>query len=276
MYVWVSYYASSSSSQAQVSAYLHGDNDFRSPNDENNASLYSAKAEKRFARTTSSASSRQWTLLKIPFVYTGTATPSYMLVNLTTNAVPGEGNANDSLSVDDIVFVYSAWLTGIDIGEYSIGDFDKGVMDYHLHVDDSSLLDRGEVVAHTEVADATVEVERQRVDDTSVRIEITVTAEDGVTEKVYTVMLTTGASDGSTFLGVNETAQSMSGLKVYPNPAADQLTVECNGEVVLTDLSGRVARRIVSDGRATIDLTDLPKGSYIVRCGNMARSIVKK
>ena len=60
MYVWVSYYAESGSSEAQISAILHGDNDFRAPNHENDASLYCGKAVAQFTRTTSSSSSDQW------------------------------------------------------------------------------------------------------------------------------------------------------------------------------------------------------------------------
>ncbi len=40
MYVWVSFYAASSSSVAQVEAIIHGDNDFRAPNHVGDASKY--------------------------------------------------------------------------------------------------------------------------------------------------------------------------------------------------------------------------------------------
>lgn len=62
LYVWVSFYAASSSSQAQITAILHGVSDFKSPNQVGQTGLYS-----------------------------GTAEPHYMLVNMTTNRNPGEG-----------------------------------------------------------------------------------------------------------------------------------------------------------------------------------------
>ena len=68
MYVWVSYYAESGESEAQVEVILHGDNDFRAPNDLGNSSLYKARATARTTRTTSSAYEMQWQQLKVPFV----------------------------------------------------------------------------------------------------------------------------------------------------------------------------------------------------------------
>ncbi len=274
MYVWVSYYAADAGSQAQVSAILHGDNDFRAPNQEGDASLYCAKAVARFGRTTSSAHSYQWQQMKVPFVYDGNAAPRYMLVNLTTNATPGGGDGNDSLSIDDIEFVYSAWLTGISVGGQPIEGFQKGRFDYTLHVDDASLLADGSVTVTTEASDATVGIERMAVDTIpeSALFVITVTAEDGVTVRTYTVRLIHGEPGP---VGIDSPVAPAS-LRVYPNPTTDHVTVQAEGLVLLTDLQGRELLRRTVHGSARLDLHTLPAGTYLLRCGQATRRLVKK
>ena len=274
MYVWVSYYAASGSSQAQVSAILHGDNDFRAPNQEGDANLYCAKAVARFGRTTSSAHSYHWQQLKVPFVYDGNAAPRYMLVNLTTNATPGGGDSNDSLSVDDIEFVYSAWLVGISLGGQPLEGFQKGRFDYTLYVDDPSLLADGSVTATTEVSDATVGIERLAVDTVpeSALFVVTVTAEDGVTVRTYTVRVIHGEPNP---VGIVGPAASRI-LDVYPNPTARFATVQAVGLVLLTDLQGRELLRREVHGGTRLDLGPLPSGTYLLRCGQQTRRVVKE
>lgn len=269
MYVWVSFYAGSSSSHAQVTAYLHGDNDFRAPNDEGNTSLYCGIAQASFTRTTTSASSMQWQQLKVPFVYSGSSTANYMLINLTTNATPGGGAANDSLSIDDIEFVYSAWLSGITVGGEPIDGFEKGVMAYSLHVDDLE----AEVNATTEVSDATVTVSRQAVSDTTVRVTIDVVAEDNTTMRTYTVTLSSGAPAVGIAQPLNQLASRM---HVYPNPATDKVSVEADGCVEMYDMYGRRLSSSNVRGCTTMSLDGMPAGIYLLRCGGATTRIVKR
>ncbi len=269
MYVWVSFYAGSSSSHAQVTAYLHGDNDFRAPNDEGNTSLYCGIAQASFTRTTTSASSMQWQQLKVPFVYSGSSTANYMLINLTTNATPGGGAANDSLSIDDIEFVYSAWLSGITVGGEPIDGFEKGVMAYSLHVDDLE----AEVNATTEVSDATVAISRQAVSDTTVRVTIDVVAEDNTTMRTYTVTLSSGAPAVGIAQPLNQLASQM---HVYPNPASDKVSVEADGCVEMYDMYGRRLSSSDVRGCTTMRLDGMPAGIYLLRCGGATTRIVKR
>lgn len=271
MYVWVSYYAASGNSQAQVSAILHGDNDFRSPNQENDASLYRAKAVAQFTRTTSSSHSYQWQLMKVPFVYSGNAAARYMLLNLTTNAVPGGGDGDDSLSIDDIVFVYSSWLTDITVDGHAIENFQKGQLDYLLHVDDTALLTDARIAVVTEVDDATVTVDQQRTDDTSALVLITVTAEDGVSVHTYTLTLTSGHPA----VGITSPTAAAR-LEVYPNPAHATVTIEVDGPVSLLSLDGRTLQHYNVSGSTTIDLSPLPAGTYLLRTGTAVRRLIKR
>lgn len=269
MYVWVSFYAQSEGSQAQVSAFLHGNNDFQSPNHENNANLYCGKAVIQFPRTTTSASSMQWQQLKIPFVYDGNASPAYMLINLTTNATPGSGDANDSLSIDDIEFIYSSWLNGISVGGEPISWFSKGTMDYTVGVSDTSQLTTSEVTATPEASDATLRIDRSRLDDTTALVAITVTAEDGVTMHTYCVTLTSSNSVGIDAVKGNP-------MQIYPNPATDRITVEAEGEVKLHDLTGRLLTTRTVHGSDTFDLTPFPSGVYLLRYGQTIYRVIKK
>ncbi|MDD3281804.1 MAG: hypothetical protein PHC83_09600, partial [Bacteroidales bacterium] len=55
IYVWTKFWAASASSQARISAIIHGNTDFKDPNDLNTATAYAAKAESQFTRTGSTA-----------------------------------------------------------------------------------------------------------------------------------------------------------------------------------------------------------------------------
>lgn len=275
MYVWVSFYAASAASQAQVSAIVHGDNDFRAPNQENNADLYCGKAQARFTRTTSSASVMQWQQVKVPFVYDGHSEARYLLVNITTNATPGSGSANDSLSIDDIEFVYSAWLTGILVDGHPIGGFRQELLDYTVHVDDAGMLSSCVLEGIPEAADATVSTTLQPVDDTTSLALLTVTAEDGITVRTYRITLTTGHPEGAAPLGIADAHPRM-GFTCYPNPVADRLTVEAHGEVRLCTLTGRLLQRHQVRGSATLDLSALPSGTYLLRCNGATQKVVKQ
>ena len=189
MYVWVSFYAANAASVAQVSVIIHGDSDFKSPNDENSSSLYKAKAVAYTTRTTSSASQMNWQQVKVPFYYNGNSAARYILVNISTNNIPGSGEANDSLSVDDIEFIYSAWLNGINVDGAPIAGFAKNTFNYAVSVADTAALMTAAVAVQTEVSDATVQETRTRTSDSTATVTLTVTAEDGVTVKTYTVAL---------------------------------------------------------------------------------------
>ena len=189
MYVWVSFYAASASSTGMVKAILHGNSDFRSPNHESNTSLYRGKAAATFTRTTSSNTTRQWVQQRVPFVYDGTSSVNYVLMSLATNVTAGGGSAYDSLSVDDIEFIYSAWLDNICINWDTIPTFNRGTLDYTDTVDSYSLLCSSTIQFSTQVADATTTVDTLWMNDTTRRFIIHVLAEDTVTAHDYTVTL---------------------------------------------------------------------------------------
>ena len=66
-------------------------------------------------------------------------------------------------------------------------------------------------------------------------------------------------------------------LIIYPNPVTNRLTVETSGsdeEVVLYDVLGRVVQRTrLVAGKASLDLSALPAGVYVVRVGTLTQRV---
>ena len=271
IYMWVSYYAANAASETSVKAIIHGDSDFQDPNHNDNASLYCGKAVVDFGRTTSSASEMGWTLLKVPFEYSGTADPAYMIISLTTNKTPGGGDANDSLSIDDIVLVYSAWLNDISLDGNTIEGFSKGVMDYDLGLGESFDAIVSGLGYQTEVADAAVErgVAYGRAgEDSLMVVTLTVTAEDGVTQRVYTVRASQHIESEEPPVDppVGLDVMEANVLTVYPNPACSRVCVRSEEEVLcleLMEVSGRIVR--VARGASELSLSGIPQGNYVLR-----------
>ncbi len=190
MYVWVSYYASSASSQGSVRAYLHGDSDFRDPNDCTTTSLYRGKAVAQFSRTTTSASTPTWVQQRVPFVYDGTSSVNYVLMSMTTNTTAGGGSANDSLSVDDIEFIYSAWLDSLYVNNVAVANFQRDIFNYTDTLADVAALQAATVSYVTQASDAMATVDILEPDGLTRQFVLQVLAEDSVTSRTYTVTLT--------------------------------------------------------------------------------------
>ena len=190
MYVWVSYYASSASSQGSVRAYLHGDSDFRDPNDCTTSSSYRGKAVAQFVRTTSSASTPSWVQQRVPFTYDGTSSVNYILMSMTTNTTAGGGSANDSLSVDDIEFIYSAWLDNITLNGDTLDGFQRGLLDYTVSLESLADLHSATLAFVPQANDATVTIDTLTPNDTTLQYVLNVLAEDSLTSRTYTVSLT--------------------------------------------------------------------------------------
>jgi hypothetical protein len=261
MYVWVSFYAASINSVSQVEAIIHGDNDFKAPNDANDASKYKGRAVAQTARTTASDDQMNWQQLKVPFVYSGNSSANYILINLTTNNIPGAGDKHDSLSVDDIEFIYSAWLTDITINGTTIDGFSKGCLNYAIHVDDINAFGTDDIGYTTEVGDATVELSQTGIDDTTVLIRLEVTAEDCTTQKTYRITATSG-TPGEPLEILNPEKNIKN--SIFPNPAHGHIKVDFNGVLEVIDMQGRTVLRHQCTNGESIDISHLPKGLYAV------------
>jgi hypothetical protein len=110
-------------------------------------------------------------------------------------------------------------------------------------------------------------------------LKITVTAEDSITTKTYTVTVNRAYPEDVT--GVSAVAGSL--LRLYPNPVTNgELRIE-NGElkagekILVYSLPGSlVATYEVAAGAVTvINVSQLPQGVYVVKAGARAGKVVK-
>lgn len=274
LYVWVSYYAASRSSEAQVEAIIHGDRDFKAPNDVENTAYFKGRAVAKTTRTTDSPSQMYWTLLKVPFVYNGTDEAHYLLVNMTTNNIPGDGDANDSLSVDDITFIYSAWLNNILLQGNPINGFHRGKLDYALHVDDLQAIDAADISATPQAADSRLDIQLQNVDDSTRLALLNVTAEDSVTTRTYRLFLCAGTARIP--VGI-EAPQKEPLFAIYPNPARGYINIVSHADnemLTIHNMQGQTVLQTPVSGNARIALPPLPHGCYTVTLGGQHRRLI--
>ncbi|MCR5064616.1 MAG: C10 family peptidase [Bacteroidales bacterium] len=71
---------------------------------------------------------------------------------------------------------------------------------------------------------------------------------------------------------------SSTNATLYPNPATNSVTVNgLNGVAVIFDIMGRQVKSIALNGdSATIDISNLPNGLYIIRSGNTSIKFMKR
>lgn len=209
IYVWTKFWAASASSQARISAIIHGNTDFKDPNDLNTATAYAAKAESQFTRTGSTAGACTWVQQKVPFQYTGSSTRNYFLLTFTNNSIPGGGSSGDSLSIDDIELIYSAWITDIKLNSTTISGFNIGTFNYNIQYPRGTNPSVFPTVTYTtevtDVSDTLITYPGKNNGIDSARSVITVVAEDGVTQKVYTINYSIWKSSDSTLSSLGYT-----------------------------------------------------------------------
>jgi len=81
-----------------------------------------------------------------------------------------------------------------------------------------------------------------------------------------------------TSTGVNEVINPLN-ISVFPNPAAEKLTIECTGqsEIEIFNIEGQLLKRLTtSDISTTVDLSDLSGGIYIIKARNRKGIAIKK
>ena len=120
MSVWIKfvpYGTDSSHPYAKVQAILHDKVDYKAgynASDNTGGTHHIGEASNQ----TISSTNNSWQRLSIPFVYDYSTTPSFVLINIATNAYPGGGNADksasggskaDNLYVDDIEMIYNLY-----------------------------------------------------------------------------------------------------------------------------------------------------------------------
>ena len=109
--------------QARISVSLHGNVDYKDPND-------GATGRMAHAAYNFSCPDKDWHQYSYPFTYDNATTPSYILISLTTNAIPGGGSNGDEVYFDDIEMIYNVHLNDLMVDGISIPEFHRDKLDY--------------------------------------------------------------------------------------------------------------------------------------------------
>lgn len=271
VYFWYSYFAASASSKASVRVYIHDDHDYIDHVSVNQDAYTNRKVVRSLERTVSTRNTYSWVQVKEAFVK-GSATANYVLVSLASNEVPQGGEENDALAIDDIVFIYSAWATGISFQNTPIPDFSKGnlgdyvrTVEYVRNLDELTDADF-QVTTESEYANSRVSF----VEESGYtyngrparRAKIHITAEDGGTKDYYVVIY--ALNDDPTYYNISAVADPVDGGSVTMSPDGGSyventtvtLTATPNAHYNFTQWSDGVTTnpRTVT---ATGDVTDL-------------------
>ena len=98
-----------------------------------------------------------WTYFSAPMEYTGNEAADgeqFLLASFTTNPVPG-GSAGDTLTVDQVRFIYNSRLESLTVSGVSLEGFDKNVYEYEL---DGEVPSESDIVAVADGRGAEVSV----------------------------------------------------------------------------------------------------------------------
>ena len=103
---------------------------------------------------------------------------------------------------------------------------------------------------------------------------ITVTAEDGVTTKTYTLVI------NRTDVGIDKLIIDNGQLKIYPNPATGQLRIKNyelreDAEYVIYSVVGQVLLQGQLGQEGQIDVSNLANGMYFLKVGNQVVRFLK-
>lgn len=98
---------------------------------------------------------------------------------------------------------------------------------------------------------------------------ITVIAEDEVTQKTYSVVV------NRTNVGIIEEAETAN-LHVYPNPTSGELTVD-NGQLIVEkiELFDIFGKKVFETNETIFDISHLPAGTYFLRIDETIAKIIK-
>ncbi len=102
---WVKYTNGNAASTARVSAVLHSTYDYQDGYTVDAASAPYKVAEISYNYPSTGG---QWVRKSVPWNYTGPASAhTYVLITFATNSMPGGGNNNDEVLIDDIELIYN-------------------------------------------------------------------------------------------------------------------------------------------------------------------------
>ena len=98
-------------------------------------------------------------------------------------------------------------------------------------------------------------------------------------EQLAKVQQLTYSDNGDHTTSLTDTPADLTNLRVYPNPTAETLVVEGllaeDGQVRLYDQQGQLVKTGAADAaRTTLDVSDLPAGTYLLLCEGGAFKVI--
>ena len=98
-------------------------------------------------------------------------------------------------------------------------------------------------------------------------------------EQLAKVQRLTYSEGGDPTMGMTDAQSDATRLRVYPNPTPETLVVEGlpaeDGQVRLYDQQGQLVKTGVADAaRTTLDVSDLPAGTYLLLCEGGAFKVI--
>ena len=98
-------------------------------------------------------------------------------------------------------------------------------------------------------------------------------------EQLAKVQRLTYSEGGDPTMGMTDAQSDATRLRVYPNPTAETLVVEGlpaeDGQVRLYDQQGQLVKTGAADAaRTTLDVSDLPAGTYLLLCEGGAFKVI--
>lgn len=118
---WVKYSAANSSSEARMKASLHDTYNYKDPED-------AASTTHKVASAVLNYSPTGWTRKAVAFDYSGPATGNtFIIVTFASNAVPGGGDVDDEVWIDDIQLIYNGGAGPVDTDGDGVTDADEAI-----------------------------------------------------------------------------------------------------------------------------------------------------
>ena len=247
---WAKFHASSSSSQARMSAVIHENHNLQDPLIDEEAQYIVAHAERNFTGDNS------WHEFTVPFDYDNFAgtTPAYILVTFSTNKTPGGGSGGDELFIDDIAMIYHAELSDLRSGGVTVPGFSANVLDYTIELEYGASLPEVSSTTLSPRAIATV------TQPTEANPTATVVVTHGDQTRTYTVHYTFAGEMDAALNDLKVNGETINGF----NPAVTEYDIVLFGTEVPTvsatprnpDATVSITQPTAENPVATVQVTD--------------------
>lgn len=215
-----------------------------------------------------------WTEYTVPFEYSASVDPEYVLVNVSTCATPGAGKEADYMYIDDIEMVYYHALSDLKYNGQTVAGFNESTISYDLT---DQVYDESKVSWTVKGHAATVS---KAFNATTGKLRLTVKNNDSGESTVYTLSFKTASAT----LFVSTAAKYATfiapfNLSIPSSITVDAYTVDninANGTLVMTKLGKNIPANIpvVLYSTRTSDYTRTASGAFVPATNNLTEGLL--